>query len=319
MQRLLLTPMRVFRAGLAEKADIYHFHDPELVPYGLLLRALGKNVIYDVHEYYKMKLLSKTQIPGGLRHFVAWAFDAFESMAAPLFSGIIVVDRDTERKFKGRATTVRNYADKSFIAPRTNKKDESVFKCVYVGGLEGDRGLFKMIEAMEYVDGRVRLIIAGFMFGQNLEKAEKTKGFERVDYLGVIPWQKVMELLPECNLGLVLLQPTPAYLYAGENTVKLFEYMMAGMPVLVSNFPNMAKIIEDERCGATVDPTDPKEIAKKIMYFADNPEVARQAGENGRKAIMEKYNWEVEEKKLLGLYSRILKEDLRVSERKETA
>ncbi len=75
MQRLVLMPMRVFRAGLAEKADIYHFHDPEPVPYGLLLRALGKKVIYDVHEYYKMKLLSKTHIPGGLRHFAPWAFD----------------------------------------------------------------------------------------------------------------------------------------------------------------------------------------------------------------------------------------------------
>ena len=124
-----------------------------------------------------MKLLSKTQIPRVLRHFAAGAFDAFESMAAPLFSGIIVADRVTESKFKGMATMGRNYAYKSYIAaPRAKKKTGGTFKCVYVGGLEADRGLFKMIEAMEHVHEKVRLVIAGFMFGHNLEKAKKLGG-----------------------------------------------------------------------------------------------------------------------------------------------
>ena len=83
----------------------------------------------------------------------------------------------------------------------------------------------------------------------------------------MIPWQKVMEILPECNLGLALLQPTPAYLYAGENTVKLFEYMMAGMPVLVSNFPNMAKIIEDRALRGYGRPDRPQRNRKENNVF----------------------------------------------------
>ncbi|MHB8174458.1 MAG: glycosyltransferase, partial [Nitrospirota bacterium] len=96
------------------------------------------------------------------------------------------------------------------------------------------------------------------------------------------------------------------YLYHGENSIKLFEYMMAGLPVLGSNFINLERIIMENECGLTVDPTDPARIAEKIMYLANNPEISRKMGENGVKAVMERYNWEKEEEKLLALYHKIL-------------
>ncbi len=299
--RLLLNPVRVLAAGIREKAAIYHFHDPELIPAGLVLRLMGKKVIYDSHEYYKLKLLSRRRIPAVLRRLAAWSFDVLETLASLLFSGVVVVDSVTEVKFGGKATVVSNYPYKGAVAARAGRGD-GIFRCVYVGGLSEDRGLFKMIEAMEYADSRVRLVLAGRISDNDLERAGRLKGFERVDYLGWIPWNKVLELLPGCDLGLVLLQPTPAYIYAGENTVKLFEYMSAGLPVLGSRFPNLEKIISETGCGVTVDPTDPVEIARRISLFAENPEASSRMGNNGRSAVADRYNWEAEAGKLLGLY-----------------
>ncbi len=90
---------------------------------------------------------------------------------------------------------------------------------------------------------------------------------------------------------------------------KMFEYMSAGIPVIASDFPLWREIIEGCGCGICVDPLDPKKIAEAIDYLVDNPEIARRMGENGRKAVYDRYNWDVEEKKLLALYDSLLREN----------
>ena len=74
----------------------------------------------------------------------------------------------------------------------------------------------------------------------------------------------------------------------------------------VSNFSLWKGIVEGNRCGITVDPLGPKEIAQAIEYLLTHPEEARQMGENGRRAVEEKYNWEKETEKLLALYEELL-------------
>ncbi len=303
--KAILTPLNVLAAAVKEKADVYHFHDPELIPVGIVLRFLGSKVIYDSHEYYKLKIMSRKRIPAGFRQIIALIYDFLETLAGRTFSGIITTDRVTEEKFKGMAVTVSNPPYKGSISARP-KKTSSIFKCVYIGGLEEDRGLFKMVEAMELVSDQVRLVLAGPMSEEDHSRMKRFKGYSKVDYLGFIPWEKVLELLPGCDAGLILIQPVPGYLYHGENSIKLFEYMMAGLPVLGSNFVNLEKIIMENECGLTVDPTSPARIAEKIMYLANNPELCRKMGANGVKAVMEKYNWEKEGEKLLALYDRIL-------------
>ena len=305
LKRLLLTPFQILAAAVKEKADIYHFHDPELIPAGVILRLLGKKVIYDSHEYYKLKIISMERIPAGLRQFIAWAYDVLETGAARIFNGVIATDRVTEGKFKGMAVVICNPPFKSGVSIRP-KKSDGIFRCVYAGGLDEDRGLFKMVEAMEHVDDRVRLVLAGGLSEADQSGMKRLKGYSKVDYIGLLPWAQMLELLPGYDLGLVLYQPLPGFVYIGENNIKLFEYMASGLPVLASNFVNLDRIIKDNGCGATVDPTDPVKIAKQIMYFADNPEASRKMGENGVKAILEIYNWEKEEEKLLALYDRIL-------------
>ena len=83
----------------------------------------------------------------------------------------------------------------------------------------------------------------------------------------------------------------------------MFEYMATGLPVIVSNFPLWKEIVEDNKCGITVNPLDPQEIARAVEYLCSNPELMEKMGRNGRKTVMGKYNWGNESKILLSVYS----------------
>ena len=91
---------------------------------------------------------------------------------------------------------------------------------------------------------------------------------------------------------------------------KIFTYMQAGLPIVAPNFWEIAKVVEEESCGILVDTTDSKEIANAILYLLKHSEEAKRMGENGRKAIIHKYNWEKESKKLLLVYKRISGDNL---------
>ena len=104
--------------------------------------------------------------------------------------------------------------------------------------------------------------------------------------------------------GLVTFHDSPNHVDAQPN--KMFEYMSAGLPVIASNFPLWASIINGNKCGICIDPLDPNQISKAINTLVDNPELAQYLGENGRKAVISKYNWHVEEQKLLELYKELI-------------
>src|SRR5208283_4596268 len=89
--RMTRTVWRVYREARRQRADIYHFHDPELIPVGLLLRASGKCVIYDIHEDVPKDILSKHYLPAGSRRVIAWTVGKLESVVAKYFSALVTV------------------------------------------------------------------------------------------------------------------------------------------------------------------------------------------------------------------------------------
>ncbi len=105
------------------------------------------------------------------------------------------------------------------------------------------------------------------------------------------------------DIGFVCIQPLPRYIVS--LPVKMFEYMINSLPIIASDFPLWERIVEGDNCGICVDPLNPKEIAKAIEYLIEHPDKARQMGENGRKAVLEKYNWNNESKKLIKIYKNL--------------
>ena len=138
-----------------------------------------------------------------------------------------------------------------------------------------------------------------------ISKSEVTK------YLGEIDHDKVMSYYSDSLAGMALLDCKQVGKDGTLGNTKLFEVMLAGKPIICSDLRLWRQIIEEYDCGICVDPTDMIEIADAIKYIDEHPNIARTMGENGRQAVLEKYNWGTQEKVLLKFYSEMLTMDER--------
>lgn len=301
---------RVFKLAYAKNADAYHFHDPELLPIGLLLKFFTKGkVIYDVHEDYPNSILYKYWIPFHLRKAVSYIFNIIEKAIAYSLDLIIVVNNDMADKFrKGACITIWNYSILE-IAESECEYNSCSPTLIYVGGLSEERGISEIVQAMDFLDTSrsVKLILCG-EFGTQSYRRKVTGlwGYKKVEYLGYVEPENVPLQMARATIGIACLHPVRNYMYMP--TTKVFQYVAAGLPVVVSNFPKWKEFIEGINCGIVVNPLDPQEIARAVGYLIEHPDEARRMGENGRKAVLEKYNWENESKNLLAIYEDLLRE-----------
>lgn len=308
LERVIKTALRLHKEARKRDADIYHFHDPELIPVGLALRFARKKVIYDVHEDLPKQILSKPWIPPPLRRLVAKAADIVERLAARYVDGIVAATPAIAGRFpKDKTVVVQNFPLLSELAlAEPIPYNQRPLNVVYVGGITAIRGAVEMVQAMELLPRHLpaRLLMAGAFDAPALEAAvRQLPGWNRVEFLGWLDRPKVVDLLRRARVGLVVLHPTANYQEA--YPVKMFEYMAAGIPVVASDFPLWRQIVEEAGCGLLVDPLDAQAIARAITWLLEHPEEAEAMGQRGRQAVLEKYHWEREAEKLLELYGRL--------------
>jgi glycosyltransferase involved in cell wall biosynthesis len=304
--RFFLKSWRTFRLALRTDAQIYHFHDPELLPYGVLLRILGKQVIYDVHEDLPRDILTKDWIPKKLRGIVAAGSRFVESVCARWFVDVVAATPAIREGFAGinrRAIVVNNYPILGELASDVGRGQRVDYVC-YVGGIEPIRGARELVETAGLLRSDIRLALCGdFQDAELSETLAALPGWSRVESFGWKPRPFIRDIMSRSIAGLVTFLPAPNHLSAQPN--KLFEYMSAGLPVVASHFPLWREIIEGNECGICVDPASPPEIARAIDYLAANPSAAERMGRNGLNAVRERYNWPNEEKTLLDFYQRL--------------
>lgn len=304
--RMLGTAKSVYQAAKALDADIYHFHDPELIPYALLLKWRGKSVVYDAHEDVPRDILSKPWIAPWLRHLIAISFERFEDWAVRRLSAVVAATPHIARRFlplNARSVDINNYPMQSELMSDTGAATSGRTIC-YVGGVTRIRGAVEMVAALEYVDAK--LILAGKIENPLLEaELRALPGWEKVDYRGLVSRAAVREIFSESRVGLVLFHPEPNHFDAQPN--KLFEYMSAGLPIVASDFPLWRDLLDKVGAGICADPLDPRAIAARISELLDNKERAMQMGVAGRQAIVNTYRWERETSKLVALYGDLAK------------
>ena len=306
-ERMVKTVRQVYKRALQCDADIYHFHDPELIPIGLKLKRKGKKVIYDVHEDVPRQILSKGWIAAPFRKIISWMAERYEKRTAKQFDCIITATpyiRDRFFKINKNSIDVNNYPLLSELHTANTEWCRKEKLICYVGGIGKIRGIREMVQGIGMT--KYSLLLAGeFESSEERDIAISKDGWSHIIELGHINRMEVKEVLLRSMAGMVVLHPIPNYLDA--LPVKMFEYMAAGIPVIASNFPLWKEIVEVNNCGICVNPLDVNEIADAINYIIDNPEQTKQMGENGRRAVEEKYNWEREESKLLKIYEGLLK------------
>ena len=311
LQRILGLAFQTLRFALKQKAEVYHLHDPELLPVGVLLKLLTRaNIIYDIHEDYPIAFRARSWLPSFLRLFVSKIYFLAERIGIFLFNKTIVAGEDilSHLPNSSKVVLVRNYPllDKIKHIDRKNNHRKEILVLIYAGILERERGIKEIVEAVESLNGKAKLLLLGRFFDSQFESEIRKKASNNLQLIGQVPYDEVFCFMGKADVGIVCLHPSPNNIAAASRNNKLFEYMSASLPVISSNFPSWREIVEGNNCGLTVNPMKPREIAAAVEYLLDRPELMKEMGRNGRKAVLEKYNWEQEAKKLLNLYENLL-------------
>lgn len=305
LARMAKTARAVVGMARTLNADVYHFHDPELLPSALKLRREGKRVIYDVHEDVPRDIMSKPWIPRPLRAHISRSFEVYENYAAKCFDYVITATPFIKQRFMrhcAKVEVVNNYPILGELGVAHGTRPQKERAVTYVGDITGIRGSVEMVRAIGETDAK--LLLGGRFDSPGLrQQVMQLPGWASVEELGQLSRTAVAVTFARARAGLVLLHPSPNHTDAQPN--KMFEYMSAGLPLIGSNFPLWREIIEGNSCGLCVDPLDAHAIAQAIRWILDHPEEGARMADNGRKAVREKYNWEAEGQKLLSIYQEL--------------
>lgn len=314
LARLLLAPLKALRTALriAPQPVIFHFHDPALLPVGVLLRLLtGARVIYDQHEDTPAQILSKHWIPYQLRKALSLAMRTTEALGL-IGMGIIESDMIRNRNRQPKQS-VRNLPIVPDNLPKRCLADfQGPPKLIYVGGISEDRGIWHMLnlakglreQGVEYQMNIIGPHHPPDIFDKAQVFIAKHNLSECVNLSTRIPHPEAIRLVANSTVGICIINDIPNYRYA--LPTKILEYMAYGLPVIASNLPCTRDYIEYCEGGILVDIGSPQQTLHDVIDLIRNPRRQLQMSIQGQQRIIEDLNWQIESQLLARFYERIL-------------
>jgi glycosyltransferase involved in cell wall biosynthesis len=278
--RMIFTAREVYLKAKSVNADVYHFHDPELLRFAKRLKRKGKIVFYDVHEDLPRQLMGKDYL--WFKSLFSWLIEWYENYVARHVDHIIAATPYIAKRFKKvnvNTIDINNFPLNSEIDVLEENIEKDPNSICFIGGISRIRGIYELVEAL--YSTRIQLELAGEIPVDLLKELEQSEGWKNVRSLGYLNREDCLTLKGKVVAGVVTFLPLPNHVNAQPN--KIFEYMASGIPVIASNFPLWKKIIEENECGICVDPTDPRDIQRGIRFLLDNPNRAMEMGRNGKK------------------------------------
>ncbi len=317
--RMTRTCFQVMKKAKQLQADIYHFHDPELIPTALVLQKSGRRVIYDIHEHVADEVANKTYLPAIARRSIAWGVNAISKFGIRRFSGIITAGEDisaTVQHLARQLETIHNYPDLR-ILDKAIQSDQGLPQAIsappapyvaFFGGIRPNNVALHIVQALGLIppDQRPRLLLGGAVHdADRYARIRAMDAWNDTHYVGHVAFEQMLSLSANaiCALGL----------YANEANAqnvrsnRLYESLAMGLPVITPDFPRWQQFIDQHRCGLAVNPDAPEEIARAIQYVLEHPEQARAMGQRGRQLVEQTWNWSHELPKLVNFYDAITK------------
>ncbi len=304
VKRIFTARSKVLTKALSLGADLYHFHDPELLPIGVRLKAKNKKVVYDCHEDVGKQVLYKEWLgPLLVRRLLSKVYNSYEGYASNKMDGVISVIDEITNKFKLKnRITLKNYPSIRDIEIQKVEISQRKKQIVYIGSLTKVRGILDYINAMPKVQDDYELLLIGQFSSTDFKKeCMDSEGWKRVNYVGFQPMDKAIKLYANAYIGLSVLHAEKNYLTS--LPTKGFEYMAAGIPTVMSNFEYWLPYFEG--CSVFVTPNDSNKIAEAINNLIIDEKRYYEMSKNcERKA--KSYSWENEAERLANFYQAII-------------
>jgi len=313
-ERMTKIVWKLFRLALKERADVYHFHDPELLFPCLFLKIFNRaKIIYDVHEDFPSAVKIRHWMPPVFRKLVAPVVDIYQKLFSICVDYIITADDNIKKSFflcPPKKITIFNFPKLEYFKELSERRDPNLI--IHSGGLTKERGGDIIIDSIRQVKQKfpsIKLLLIGNIcppYEKYIhDKIRRYKLTKNVFLHKMTSQKNVIQYLKKASIGLSLLQPVEKF--KKNIPQKIFEYMASGIPFVISELPPTMSFVKQCRCAIVVDPTNSHQVARAIIYLLSHKSEAKKMGENGRKAVLEKYNWENEGKKLLKIYDELLK------------
>lgn len=314
-ERLVHIPLRVFTQlrPILKDVDIVHFHDIDLLPWMMFL-SLKKPVVYDVHENYPDEVMVRKWIPRVFRRPLSFLVRHGQRGMCRVIKNVVLVTPYQEPDFTFRGVHlvyVKNYASRNLIDSVDTdyaSRDDAV---IFTGAQHENNGslVFLQIARRTLDRGHNVKFYAPDRFGnpefreRYLMERSKLGLEEQVILLPVVPAYRIMELL---NRATVAINPNlrVEQQIKGIHT-KLFEFMAAALPIVTSDLPHQMEVIEESGAGFVAQPENPESFVDRLCYLIEHKDVARELGEAGQQAFLERYSWESQLPQLLNFYNEV--------------
>ncbi|MEO0079656.1 MAG: glycosyltransferase [candidate division WOR-3 bacterium] len=307
---------KVAQVALQELVDVYHCLDPWTLAIGLNIkkRRPGIRVIYESSEWFPQAFLDRDDLIYPLRWAGYQAIRRLEARAAKEADGVIETNQTRAQRFVAlgvEPVLVPNYPQLEMLPEPSMERKPWL---VYTGLISKHRGFEKLLQALALVAAQrpdVRLKTIGHFDPRDTiewrsrEFIRQTGITANIEFTGWLSYDRMFASLTPCLAGVVLLQPERGNDRTGLPN-KLFEFMGSGLAVIASNFPEMASVVNETKCGWLVDPTSPEQIAHAMFEVLNDPKEAIRRGLAGRQAVLDRFNWTRAEARLLELYRRLL-------------
>lgn len=304
---------KAYSLALHSKAELVHYHAPEFIWWGRKLRKLlGCPLIFDCMEDFEGYARQRRGIPNYLRPLLIYLVRWQLQIAMQSCDAIIVADEGTAKIFRPyarRVIVLHNFPQLSLFSNPQEESQGKLYDIAYHGSmpkyhLQEFLGIDEILLSRGY---RLRWRLIGRMVEKDwfLQELKRRSCEERFVISELIPHDKIANEVRKAKIGIIPLPDLPKF----QNNIpqKLFEYMALRMPVVMSDLPPSRPFVGDKRCAIMVPPGNYSAYADAITQLMEEPSLCEQMGAEGQKLFEQKYNWEIESKKLLNLYSKVLR------------
>ena len=291
----VLIKLFIYRPKVVHACDL-----DSILPCYIYKILFRKKLVFDVFDRYAMAL-----IPARFKRLYS-LINFFEEFFSEHSDALIVAGGEkvlrTLKKKPKHFAVVMNCPQDYFINNEKSKPQENDdnFKLVYTGGIRKDRALESVAEAIRELKS-INFVIAGPIIDK--EVLHKMQQLQSVTYQGLLPPIKALSL--EASSDILVAFYSPQILWNNLTLPnKLFEAMMCGVPIIT----NIAhEIVNETGCGIIVEYDNVGQLKETIIKLRDDPNLRKRLGENGRKAFLEKYNWDIMEQRLYKIYGYLIK------------